>query len=257
MGLCFIQSNLKGDEMSDSAQKRVLITGGSRGIGLAIAKLLAESHHVAVTATSQKSLNIGLESMSALGIVHQFSRESDEKQLWDKATELLGGSPDILINNAAITDDSLMLRMKKESWQSVIDVNLHSVFNLSQLAMKSMMRSKWGRIVHLSSVVARNGNIGQANYIASKCALEGLTRAMALESATRGVTVNAIAPGFIQTDMTGSLDAATTDMILSQIPMAKMGSPEDIAAAAKFLVSDGAAYITGQVLHVNGGMYLG
>ncbi|HXH64954.1 MAG TPA: 3-oxoacyl-ACP reductase FabG, partial [Mariprofundaceae bacterium] len=166
------------------------------------------------------------------------------------------GHLDVLVNNAGITRDTLAMRMKGEEWQQVIDTNLSSVFYASQAALKPMMKARKGRIINLSSVVASMGNPGQANYCASKGGIDALTRSLAREIGSRGITVNAVAPGFIATDMTAELGEEATKRLVEQIPLARLGAPRDIAHAVLFLASDQAAYITGQVLHVNGGMYM-
>jgi len=170
--------------------------------------------------------------------------------------EAAGESPSILVNNAAITRDTLLLRMKPEDWDAVITTNLTSVFRLSKACVRRMMKERHGRIVNLTSVVGVTGNAGQSNYAAAKAGLIGFTKSLAKELASRGITVNAVAPGFIDTDMTRGLSEAQKSALLAQIPMARLGSPEDVAAAVLFLVSPQAGYITGETLHVNGGMYM-
>ncbi len=166
------------------------------------------------------------------------------------------GAVSILVNNAGITQDNLLMRMKDEEWDAVIDTNLRSVFRLSRAVLRGMMKARTGRIVNITSVVGASGNPGQANYAAAKAGIGGFTRALAREVGSRGITVNCIAPGFIDTDMTRALPEAQRDALLGQIPLGRLGRPEDIAAAAVFLASPGAAYVTGTTLHVNGGMYM-
>ncbi len=237
-------------------KKRVLITGGSRGIGWATAKALSQEYRVAVTATSLQSLTHLSQYPLISGIAYEFGHQTDMPSLWQHATDLLEGEPDILINNAAMTDDTLMIRMKHDSWQKVIDVNLTAVFKLSQLAVKSMMKKRWGRVINMSSVVAQCGNVGQANYIAAKAGIEGLTKAMALETAKRGITVNAVSPGFIATKMTEGLGDELISQIIQKIPMGRVGQVNDVVGLIEYLISENASYMTGQVLHVNGGLHL-
>ncbi|MGD8832815.1 MAG: 3-oxoacyl-ACP reductase FabG, partial [Pseudomonadales bacterium] len=164
--------------------------------------------------------------------------------------------PLVLVNNAGITSDNLLMRMKSEEWTSVIDTNLNGLYRVVKPALRAMMKARWGRIVNVSSVVARMGNPGQTNYVASKSGIEGFTRALAQEVGSRGITVNAVAPGFIETDMTAVLDEAQIETMASRIPLGKLGRVQDVAEAVAFLASDRAAYITGETLHVNGGLYM-
>ncbi|MEP4545825.1 MAG: 3-oxoacyl-ACP reductase FabG [Saccharospirillum sp.] len=246
--------------MSD--HKWVLITGASRGIGAAIAETLGrQGYRIAGTATSESGAQAISERLQAAGIEGQgytldvTSPESIDQLMADlKAAD---ATPEVLINNAGITKDNLFLRMKEAEWDSVIDTNLSSAYRMSKAVIKSMTRARFGRIVNVSSVVASMGNAGQANYCAAKAGLEGLTRSLAREVGSRNITVNSVAPGFIQTDMTHELPEATRETLLKQIPLGRMGDPNEIAAAVAFLVSDQASYITGETLHVNGGMYMG
>ncbi|WP_028669940.1 3-oxoacyl-ACP reductase FabG [Saccharospirillum impatiens] len=246
--------------MSDN--KWVLITGASRGIGAAIAETLGrQGYRIAGTATSESGAQAITERLQAAGIdgrgytLDVTSPESIEQLMAElKAEE---ATPEVLINNAGITKDNLFLRMKELEWDSVIDTNLSSAYRMSKAVMKSMTRARFGRIVNVSSVVASMGNAGQANYCAAKAGLEGFTRSLAREVGSRNITVNAVAPGFIQTDMTHDLPEATRDALLKQVPLGRLGDPNEIAAAVAFLVSDQASYITGETLHVNGGMYMG
>lgn len=246
--------------MSDN--KWVLITGASRGIGAAIAENLGrQGYRVAGTATSDSGAQAITERFQAAGIdgrgykLDVTSPESVE-QLMAELKEA-DATPEVLINNAGITKDNLFLRMKETEWDSVIDTNLSSAYRMSKAVMKSMTRARFGRIVNVSSVVASMGNAGQANYCAAKAGLEGFTRSLAREVGSRNITVNAVAPGFIQTDMTHDLPEATRETLLKQVPLGRLGDPNEIAAAVAFLVSDQASYITGETLHVNGGMYMG
>lgn len=246
--------------MSDN--KWVLITGASRGIGAAIADTLGrQGYRIAGTATSESGAQAISERLQAAGIegrgytLDVTSAESIDQLMADlKAAD---ATPEVLINNAGITKDNLFLRMKEAEWDSVIDTNLSSAYRMSKAVIKSMTRARFGRIVNVSSVVASMGNAGQANYCAAKAGLEGLTRSLAREVGSRNITVNSVAPGFIQTDMTHELPEATRETLLKQIPLGRMGDPNEIAAAVAFLVSDQASYITGETLHVNGGMYMG
>ncbi len=236
--------------------KSALITGASGGIGAAIAAALhAAGATIAISGTRVEKLN---ELKSQIGEnVHvlpcNLSSAEDVEKLIPAAEAALGGL-DILVNNAGITKDGLAMRMKDEDWQSVIDVNLTSNFRLCRAAMRGMMKKRTGRIINITSIVGVTGNPGQANYVASKAGVIGLTKSLAQELATRGVTVNCIAPGFIATPMTDVLNEKQKEAILGRIPAGRMGGPQDIAAAVLYLASDEAGYVTGQTLHVNGGM---
>ena len=220
--------------------KTAVVTGASRGIGRAIAKKLA-----ACGATVIINYN-GSESKAAAAACEAFFKAVTEKY----------GRIDFLINNAGITKDGLLMAMKEEDFDSVIDVNLKGTFHCIRFAARQMMRQRYGRIVNMASVVGVAGNAGQANYSASKAGIIGLTKSAAKELASRGITVNAIAPGMIETDMTADLSDKVKDEMMKQIPLKRFGQAEDVANAAAFLVSDEAAYITGQVLHVDGGMVM-
>lgn len=237
--------------------KRVaLVTGASRGIGHAIARRFhAEGYAVAICGTRLETLKAASEAIGAdvLALQADVSVREEAQRLVRQVLDHYGRL-DVLVNNAGITRDNLALRMKPEEWQRVLDVNLSSVFYTSQAALKAMIRAKYGRIINVSSVVASMGNPGQVNYCASKGGMEAFTRALAKEVASRGITVNAVAPGFIATEMTKSLGNKET--LLQSIPMARFGEPEDVANAVSFLASEKASYITGHVLHVNGGMYM-
>jgi 3-oxoacyl-[acyl-carrier protein] reductase len=241
--------------------KKALITGASRGIGKAVAmKLAAEGADVIVTATSldrakQTADQITLLGRKAIPVKVDVSVASDVEALFQVVVEEFG-SLDILVNNAGITRDGLLMRMKDEDWDSVLDVNLKGTFLCTREAIKLMAKAKSGRIVTISSVVGEMGNAGQANYCASKAGIIGFTKAVAREYAKRNITVNAVAPGFVETDMTGVLTEGVRDELLKQIPVNRFGSPEDIANAVYYLVSDLGSYVTGQVLAVNGGMHM-
>lgn len=243
-------------------QRNALVTGASRGIGKACALALAAAGHRVVLAARDltKLEEVAGQIREAGGTA--FVVKLDLADLdsipgsFKSATDLLGGPIQILVNNAAITKDGLSMRMKRADFSTVLDTNLTAAFVAMQQVMPAMMRERWGRIINLSSVVAQMGNAGQSNYVASKAGLIGLTKALAQEIASRNVTVNAVAPGFIDTDMTAVLSAEVKDRILTGIPMKRMGSAEDVAAAVRFLASEEAGYITGHVLNVNGGMYM-
>lgn len=241
-------------------ERRVaLVTGASRGIGQAIARELGRQGRIVVgTATSES----GAEKIAAdlqennvegaglcLNVTDQASIDNVLKTIVERF-----GAPTILVNNAGITRDNLLMRMKEDEWDSVMDTNLKSVYRVSKACLRGMTKARFGRIVSISSVVATMGNLGQTNYAAAKAGMEGFSRALAREVSSRAITVNAVAPGFIATDMTEALPEAQHEMLLKQIPLARLGAPEEIAAAVGFLTSDAAGYITGETLHVNGGM---
>jgi 3-oxoacyl-[acyl-carrier protein] reductase len=235
-----------------------LVTGASRGIGQAIAKGLATAGaRVIGTATSAAgadSISSWLGNNGRGAVLDVGSSASIDALLGD--LDARNEMPTILINNAAITRDTLLLRMKPEDWDAVIATNLTSVFRLSKGCLKRMMKERRGRIVSLTSIVGLTGNPGQANYAAAKAGILGFTKSLAKEIASRGVTVNAVAPGFIDTDMTRALNDEQRTALTAQVPMARLGSVDDIAAAVLFLCGPGASYITGETLHVNGGMYM-
>jgi len=244
--------------MFDLTGKKALITGASGGLGWEIAKKLHKlGAEIVISGTRQEKLE---KLASELGDrVHvQTANLSDGqsvKELFVKAEEVTGGI-DILVNNAGITRDGLSMRMKDKDWEDVINVNLTSAFRLCRSATKVMMKRRYGRIINISSVVAISGNPGQINYCASKAGMIGMSKALAQEVASRGITVNNIAPGFIASDMTQELNDKQKEAILKNIPMGIMGKPEDIANSVAFLSSDEASYITGQTIHINGGMIM-
>lgn len=238
--------------------KIALVTGASRGIGRAIAeKLVAGGAKVIGTATSEN----GAEAISAyLGdngkglVLNVTDAASIEAVLQQIRAEF--GEIDILVNNAGVTRDNLLMRMKDDEWQDILDTNLTSVFRLSKAVLRAMMKKRMGRIITIGSVVGTMGNAGQANYAAAKAGLIGFSKSLAREVASRGITVNVVAPGFIETDMTRALNEEQRSGILAEVPAARLGEPKEIANAVAFLASDEASYITGETLHVNGGMYM-
>ena len=240
-------------------QRIALVTGASRGIGQAIAKRLANEGYLVIgTATSEKgaaAVNDYLQELGGAGRVLNVQDTEQINQLFD-SIEKEFGNVQVLVNNAGITQDGLLMRMDDNDWERVLDVNLTSVFRTSKRAMKGMMKARQGRIINITSVVAAMGNAGQTNYTASKAGIEGFTRSLAREIGSRQITVNCVAPGFIDTDMTSELDEALIQSMLNAVPLARLGKPEDIAAAVNFLASEEAGYITGTVLDVNGGMYM-
>ena len=242
--------------MFNLKDKTALVTGASGGIGESIALALhKQGAKVCITGTNLKKLNqINQDSSMAYSqVVCDLSNREDLKKIIPSVEEKLG-KIDILINNAGITRDQLMMRMQDDIWDEVIQTNLNSSFYLSKSVIKGMMKRKFGRIIQISSVVAFTGNPGQSNYVASKAALVGMTKSLALEVASRNITVNCIAPGFIRTPMTNVLNEDQQEKLLQKIPMQRFGSPGDIAAASVYLSSDEASYITGTTIHVNGGL---
>jgi 3-oxoacyl-[acyl-carrier protein] reductase len=243
----------------DLKDKVALVTGASRGIGKAIAlELAARGATVVGTATTEAGAQ-GVTEMLAphggRGVVLNVTDVPACDALVDSLSKEAGGLH-ILVNNAGITRDNLAMRMKDEDWDAVLQTNLSAVFRLSRAVMRGMMKARWGRIINITSVVGSSGNPGQANYAAAKAGVAGMSRALARELGSRGVTVNCVAPGFIETDMTSALDEAQTSALLGQIPLGRLGSATDIAHAVAFLASPNASYITGTTLHVNGGMYM-
>lgn len=244
------------------ANQVALVTGASRGIGKAIAVALAQAGAKVIgTATSEsgaQAITAYLQEIGAdagKGVVFNVNDIERSASLVDEVQKEFG-SLSILVNNAGITQDQLAMRMKEDDWDNVISTNLNSVARLSRAVLRGMMKAKHGRIINITSVVGSSGNPGQMNYAAAKAGVAGMSRALALEIGSRNITVNCIAPGFIDTDMTKALTDDQKAAILNQIPMGKLGQPEDIGAATVFLASPGAGYITGTTLHVNGGMYL-
>ena len=242
--------------MFDLTGRKALITGASGGIGGAIARALhAQGADVALSGTRREALETLAASLG--GRAHVVPADLADKAAVEAlvpAAEAALGGLDILVNNAGLTRDNLFMRMKDEEWDAVLAVNLTAAFRLMRAAVKGMMRRRFGRIVNIGSVVGSTGNPGQGNYAASKAGLIGMSKALAAEVASRNITVNVIAPGFIATPMTDALNDKQRDMILSKVPATRLGTPDDIAAAAVYLSSNEAAYVTGQTIHVNGGM---
>ena len=240
--------------------KLVLVTGATRGIGQSIALTLGVAGATVVgTATSENGTNAISKQFSerkihGQGMILNVTDDNSILELMKNINEKYG-TVDILINNAGITSDNILIRMKQEEWDEIINTNLTSVFKMSKAVLRGMMKKKAGRIISITSVVGSMGNNGQVNYAAAKAGIMGFTKSLAREVGSRGITVNTIAPGFIQTDMTDKLPDEQKEVLASQIPMARLGSVEEIAQAVLFLAGDGGSYITAQTLHVNGGMY--
>ncbi|OJU90727.1 MAG: 3-oxoacyl-ACP reductase [Burkholderiales bacterium 66-5] len=236
-----------------------LVTGATRGIGAAVAAALAARGHTVIgTATTQQGADRIAQALAAQGgrgAQLDVTDGAAVQALVDAIVKDHGGLH-VLVNNAGITRDQLAMRMKDDEWDAVLDTNLKAVFRVSRAAIRPMMKQRFGRIISVTSVVGASGNPGQANYAAAKAGVAGMTRALARELASRSITVNCVAPGFIATDMTASLPEEQKQALLTQIPLGALGRPEDIAQAVAYLASDGAGYVTGQELHVNGGMYM-
>jgi len=241
--------------------KVVLVTGASRGIGRAIATALGEQGATVIgTATSDKGAEAISSYFADAGIKGQGMKldvgdDESVAAVIDAITDTYG-PVDVLVNNAGITRDNLLMRMKAEEWNSVINTNLTSLYRLSKSVVRGMMKARAGRIINIASVVGSSGNAGQTNYSAAKAGMLGFTKSLAAELGSRGITVNAVAPGFIDTDMTRELADEQRNALLKNIPLARLGQPQEIAAAVAFLASDAAGYITGETIHVNGGMYM-
>ncbi len=241
--------------------KVALVTGASRGIGRAIALELARTGFLVVGASTSRAGADGVtEALKAIGaegsgIVLDVTDPQQIQARIDEISEVYG-PPLVLVNNAGITRDDLLLRMKEEDWAAIIDTNLTSVYRLCRACLRGMLKTRWGRIVNIGSVVGATGNPGQTNYAAAKAGIVGFSKALAREVASRGITVNTVAPGFIATDMTAKLPEEQRQALLATIPLGRLGEVEEVAHAVAFLCSDKAAYITGETLHVNGGMYM-
>ena len=250
------------DDAKGTDETRVaLVTGASRGIGKTIAESLGKAgFHVVGTATTETGATQITQNLLASGCTGsgQVLRAGNAQDLADLMGTMKDscGLPVVLVNNAGVTRDNLLLRMSDDEWQEVMQANLGLLFAASKACLRGMMKARWGRIINISSVVASSGNPGQTNYVTSKAGIEGFTRALALEVASRNITVNAVAPGFISTDMTAELTTEQSTELLAKVPLARMGEPAEVAAAVAFLASDAAAYITGETLHINGGLYM-
>ena len=242
------------------SKKSVLITGASRGIGKAILESFNKDYFLVGTGTSDSSVESILKNIKSLGLegaafkldlgnrdsIKELTSSLEEKKIY----------PDILINNAGITRDNIMLRMQEDEWDNVIDVHLNGQYLLIKSFLKKMVKNKWGRIINISSTSAVLGNKGQANYAAAKAGIEAMSRSLARELGSRNINVNCVAPGFIETDMTKEISEGNEDLLASQIPLGRLGKPNEIAEVVNFLASEQANYITGQTLHVNGGLYM-
>ncbi len=241
-----------------SEARVALVTGASRGIGKAIAQALAADGHTVVgTATTDGGAS-GISDYLGDSGCGMTLNVGDPGSV-DTVTKAIGeqfGAPLILVNNAGITRDNILMRMKEAEWQDVIDTNLSALYRVSKACLRGMTKARWGRIVNITSVVGSMGNIGQSNYAATKAGAEGFSRALARELGSRSVTVNCVAPGFIDTDMTRELPEEQRDLLLQQIPLGRLGSPDEIAGLVSYLCSEKAGYITGETVHVNGGMHM-
>jgi 3-oxoacyl-[acyl-carrier protein] reductase len=243
-------------------QKVALVTGASRGIGRAIAEqLAADGFCVVGTATSDAGAGRISDYLQAMGNRGggMTLNVADDDSVSAVMKDITGnyGAPLVLVNNAGITRDNILMRMKADEWSDVIDTNLNALYRVSKACLRGMTKARWGRIVNITSVVGAMGNIGQSNYAATKAGAEGFSRALARELGSRAVTVNAVAPGFIDTDMTRELSDQQRDLMLGQIPLGRLGEPAEIAALVGFLCSESGGYITGETIHINGGMYMG
>ena len=249
--------------MTDNANRVVVVTGGSRGIGRAIGLRMADgdttiyfNYSASVSRDAEETERlVEAAGGSAKAVRVDVGSREDVQGFFNQIVEE-SGRVDVLVNNAGITADGLLVRMKEEDWDRVLDINLKGAFHCIQAVAKTMMKQRSGRIINMASVVGVMGNAGQANYVASKAGLIGLTKTVARELAPRGITVNAVAPGFIETSMTAELSEKVKEAMLAQIPLGRMGQAEDVADVIAFLASEEASYITGQVIHVNGGMYM-
>jgi len=245
--------------MFNLANKKVIITGATGGIGDAITKSFVDNNaKVLATGTNKDKLNqLSNTYNNILTLRFDISKHEEIEKFLDDASNMLGGNPDILVNNAGITRDNLSLRMSEKEWKEVLNLNLTSTFLICKYSLKKMLKNKYGKIVNITSVVGHTGNVGQANYAASKSGIIGFTKSLALEYAKKNININCISPGFIETNMTAKIDPKFKELIISKIPSNRLGAPEDVANVVMFLSSDLANYITGETIHVNGGMYLG
>jgi len=241
--------------------KIAIVTGASRGIGASIASVLGQAGVTVVgTATSEKGANAISERFSEQGVTGEGMvlnvTDADSVAAVLKQTQEKYGVPLILVNNAGITKDNLLMRMSEDEWFDVINTNLSAIYRLSKACLRGMMKARWGRIISIGSVVGQMGNPGQSNYAATKAGVSGFTRSLAKEVGSRNITVNAVAPGFIDTDMTKELSEDQRNLMLQAVPMARLGEPEEIAKVVRFLAGDDSSYITGETIQVNGGMYM-
>ena len=238
--------------------KKIIVTGATGGIGNSIVKLLYENGaKILATGTRIEKLEKLKSEFKSLEILNfDISKNDKIEEFIDNATSQLGGGLDCIINNAGTTKDNLAIRMNNDEWKKVIDINLTSTFLLCKFAIKKMLKKKFGKIINISSVVGHTGNLGQANYTASKAGIIAMSKSLALEYAKKNININCISPGFIKTDMTDKIDEKFKEAIISKIPSARLGEPKDIANAVLFLASDQANYINGETIHVNGGMYM-
>jgi 3-oxoacyl-[acyl-carrier protein] reductase len=244
--------------MSNLEKKNIIVTGASGGIGNAIIKKLSEAGaNILASGTRIEKLEELKKNFEGLKILKFDISQSDNiEEFIEKATNELGGSLDGIVNNAGITQDNLAIRMSLDEWQKVININLTSTFLMSKFAIKKMLKNKSGKIVNITSVVGHTGNLGQANYTASKAGIVAMSKSLAIEYAKKNININCISPGFIKTAMTDKIDDKFKEVIVSKIPSARLGEPDDIANAVLFLSSDQSNYINGETLHVNGGMYM-
>mgnify|MGYP000444472746 CR=1 FL=1 len=244
--------------MINFKDKKILITGATGGIGKALVKkFVSLEGNVLATGTKTEKLNALKEEFPNINILKfDISDHTKIEEFIENTSSQLAGL-DVLVNNAGINMDNLSLRMKDEEWKKVIDVNLGATFFLCKYAIKKMLKNKYGRIVNITSIVAHTGNLGQANYAASKAAIIGMSKSLAIEYAKKNITINCVSPGFIQSNMTDKIVESIKAVLTSRIPMSKLGTGEDVSNTVAFLSSDAASYITGQTLHVNGGMYMG
>ena len=245
--------------MFELENKKVIITGATGGIGNAVTDFFYKQKSIILaTGTSEQKLNSLKEKYNNINIKNfDISKHESIENFVNGVSDKLNGGPDILINNAGITKDNLSLRMNMQEWNNVIDLNLTSTFLLCKFALKKMIKNKYGKIVNITSVVGHTGNVGQANYSASKSGIIGFSKSLALEYAKKNININCVSPGFIETNMTSKIDEKFKEQIISKIPSNKLGKPEDVANVVGFLSSDLSNYITGETIHVNGGMYLG
>ena len=244
--------------MNDLKDKNIIVTGASGGIGNSIIKKLSETGaNILASGTKIEKLEDLKKTFRNIKILKFDISQSDKiEEFIENATNDLGGSLDCIVNNAGITQDNLAIRMSLDEWQKVIDINLTSTFLISKFAIKKMLKNKSGKIINITSVVGHTGNLGQANYTASKAGIVAMSKSLAIEYAKKNININCISPGFIKTAMTDKIDEKFKDIIISKIPSARLGDPDDIANAVLFLSSDKSSYINGETLHVNGGMYM-